>query len=662
MAAQSAAAAPGDKNPPVSYVPLAEKGAASGVATLDVESKIPPAQLPDLSRTYATVDSQGRQPVRKGELFLNVKDYGAAGDGVTDDTIAFQLVANIGGIAYLPAGIYIIASVSVTKNLSVVCQPGVTLKRAIGSDGAGTSYWAAGAAMFEVDAAGVTLQFSEFTYDGNSAKQTTTEPSGFFLKTSPPAVISGAPTTVRVNKGRFINGTSGYILLRGDDYRRRYETLTYLNDCHFSDTIYGKGKGDPSTPNALGYAPTYVMVMDYVKMRTKNFQAEFLKPTGTGQYAACAIKGTFYGQSHSMSGESSVFMHGTTEIRGLGRSGKRFDDDNEFKTNNGIGCIDMYGNAESLYIENVVAVDCKNVVIRAKGSLKNYTVLNAALTNCHRGLQVSPSSTGACETVVKVGNVNACGGAMPQLEFVGSSATDRLRSVTINSAHLLGTFTNPEGLGLQGVVHFRNITSLSVEGVTVIGAPSIGISVINVTTTNVSGRVDGVAGTGVGIYYDGGDFHNLNNFVINNTVGAGLYFATNPKKVTARDGCITNSTNYGIYLNTTTTEALVSGVDVDNVTGSSCGFYIGGGTSSFLNNKATNVRAPLSTANGARVRTVGNSWNGIQTTGRTAPTAGAWSVGDIVYNLAPLAGGTVGWICTTSGTPGVWKTFGAIAV
>ena len=44
-----------------------------------------------------------------------------------------------------------------------------------------------------------------------------------------------------------------------------------------------------------------------------------------------------------------------------------------------------------------------------------------------------------------------------------------------------------------------------------------------------------------------------------------------------------------------------------------------------------------------------------------APTTGAWSQGSIVYNNAPAAGGTIGFVCTTSGTPGTWKTFGAIA-
>lgn len=43
-----------------------------------------------------------------------------------------------------------------------------------------------------------------------------------------------------------------------------------------------------------------------------------------------------------------------------------------------------------------------------------------------------------------------------------------------------------------------------------------------------------------------------------------------------------------------------------------------------------------------------------------APVAETWAVGDIVYNTAPSAGGFLGWVCTTAGTPGTWKTFGAI--
>jgi hypothetical protein len=46
-------AAPGDQTAPTTYIPVGEKATPSGVATLDANAKIFPAQLPDLSATYA---------------------------------------------------------------------------------------------------------------------------------------------------------------------------------------------------------------------------------------------------------------------------------------------------------------------------------------------------------------------------------------------------------------------------------------------------------------------------------------------------------------------------------------------------------------------------------------------------------------------------------
>lgn len=44
-----------------------------------------------------------------------------------------------------------------------------------------------------------------------------------------------------------------------------------------------------------------------------------------------------------------------------------------------------------------------------------------------------------------------------------------------------------------------------------------------------------------------------------------------------------------------------------------------------------------------------------------APVGGSYSVGDISWNSAPAASGFIGWVCVTAGTPGTWKTFGAIS-
>lgn len=70
LSGQAANAAPGGGKPPSegAYVPIAEKGAAAGVATLDLESKLPITQLPDLSASIsdgikaAAMDPEGVLP------------------------------------------------------------------------------------------------------------------------------------------------------------------------------------------------------------------------------------------------------------------------------------------------------------------------------------------------------------------------------------------------------------------------------------------------------------------------------------------------------------------------------------------------------------------------------------------------------------------------
>ena len=53
--------------------------------------------------------------------------------------------------------------------------------------------------------------------------------------------------------------------------------------------------------------------------------------------------------------------------------------------------------------------------------------------------------------------------------------------------------------------------------------------------------------------------------------------------------------------------------------------------------------------------------NSSQNAAAAAPTTGSWVRGQIVWNISPSAGGFAGWICTTGGTPGTWRTFGAIS-
>jgi len=44
------------------------------------------------------------------------------------------------------------------------------------------------------------------------------------------------------------------------------------------------------------------------------------------------------------------------------------------------------------------------------------------------------------------------------------------------------------------------------------------------------------------------------------------------------------------------------------------------------------------------------------------PTGGFYEAGTVCLNIAPSAGGTPGWVCVTSGTPGTWKEMANLAV
>lgn len=80
IGASSAEAGPGEKTPSTAYVPMSEKGAPLGVATLDVGSKVPPSMLPDLSTTYVPVIGNVEMADRKkftGRVLMNTMESNA---------------------------------------------------------------------------------------------------------------------------------------------------------------------------------------------------------------------------------------------------------------------------------------------------------------------------------------------------------------------------------------------------------------------------------------------------------------------------------------------------------------------------------------------------------------------------------------------------------
>ena len=80
------------------------------------------------------------------------------------------------------------------------------------------------------------------------------------------------------------------------------------------------------------------------------------------------------------------------------------------------------------------------------------------------------------------------------------------------------------------------------------------------------------------------------------------------------------------------------------------------------------ITGPIRPPIGNNIVSGSQAWKGGTTVNQAgeyllaaAPTTGTWAAGERVLFPAPVAGGYIGSVCVAAGTPGTWKSFGAIA-
>jgi hypothetical protein len=138
--------------------------------------------------------------------YFNVKDYGATGNGTTDDTAAIQAALNAapaGSIILFPAGTYSVASsLAVHTNTKVVGQWNPTINM--------TGAWTGTTGCFTVDSGATNVAFEGFTINCQKAsKAGTTNSRGIWIPNA---------TTVRVNNVTVIDpGNGGIDVAAGSD-------------------------------------------------------------------------------------------------------------------------------------------------------------------------------------------------------------------------------------------------------------------------------------------------------------------------------------------------------------------------------------------------------------------------------------------------------------
>ena len=594
-----------------------------------------------------------------------------------DSTAAIEAAGAIGGTYFVPKGVYILSSAKIIKNVTFIFEEGAEFKRAPGLD-IRQSYWNDGVPMIDVAADGLTITFIDPVFNGNSANQpavqvgylgpgATTEPSGWAFRYYPRNTATAKNCRFNFIRPRFKNGTSGYILVRGDDINRRFKTEIVLSEPVFTDTVYGYGRNDPATPTPLGWSPDYITVMDYVDVYGSNVQMHYsAAPTPVGKYAPVAVRATYFNTppaSAATAGGASVYFFGRTELRGMGRKDQSYDGA-DYTNSNGIGAIDGYGEASNIYVEFVDSELCENISVRAKATVGTYYVGKGIFKNCKRGLQVSPGTNGAGSGAkVKIGDVFSRGGTNPQVEVVGTSLAARIQSLDLGNCDISGGVNGNDFLkDIAGIV-IRNTVDVETGFLLVTNQDEAGIQFTQCASVKSHGRVESVAKDGV-IMTMISDLVDV-DFTVENIGGRGGFGDGECKSFNAKFN-VNGAKDYALQANHTSGNIFIHGSRAENISGVSRGFFIGSAGGSIKDSSVgVGVTDPVKASNILTIVQSNNSWNprdNMYSGSINAPTTGTYRKGDITY-IPPVAGGYVGWICTVAGTAGVdavFKRFGAI--
>lgn len=219
------------------------------------------------------------------------------------------------------------------------------------------------------------------------------------------------------------------------------------------------------------------------------------------------------------------------------------------------------------------------------------------------------------------------------------------------------TLNNPDFSGLNhGVWMGQQVRNFTLNGGTINNSRNYGIRVGDKDSVVPS---EGVTIDGCLIYENGGTvglpygiyLSQCNNTIIKNCTFGLATDAIQSNSIRINDTTATNTHLEGNY----TRSIKSAGVAYANTTSA---------TNWNLNTSAHNNRV----ASGITYST-GTPFYKYDTQGRrtlriggtAAPTTGTWITGDTVYFNVPTAGGFMGAVCTVGGTPGTWKTFGAIS-
>jgi hypothetical protein len=365
---------------------------------------------------------------------------------------------------------------------------------------------------------------------------------------------------------------------------------------------------------------------------------------------------------------------GKTQLADQPNTGNYIISDNLFEniTANGntageVHAIILYG--ERATISNNIIRNIDRPLARQSGGVEGI------YTKC-RSLTVTGN------VLVNAGFADGNKGAMINIkgdDAAGTSATDPIGAiVTVTGNSLFSTDANARN-GIRAEPDNITISGNTIRGANGVHAIALAWSNSGSEGAVISGNVvlnPALAGGAIWLNCIGKGISVSGNYIDANQAAlgsSGVYYLDTGRSGTMNQldisGNIIDATNldYAILLQATAVTVTNISVNDNQIKGGTYGIRTLSAT--YLTDGEVRRNRMTGTANAFRdkatatLRFSDNTLGNAPTDGFAAePAAGTWSVGEIVYNSAPTAGGTIGWVCTSAGTPGTWKAFGTIAV
>lgn len=588
--------------------------------------------------------------------------------GTTDMTSAIQAAVtyclNAQDLHFRSGRTYLMGAVTIPGSLNVVGN-GATILRPANFDQNNVSELTAGLAHLDVTSGGVRVTVRGLVFDGNEANQAAADPRGMSIRFADQSGAATGSSEIIVEGCTFVDQTQYAVMASGLTESNERQAVI-VRGCTFLDGRKGIGSGDPASANANGLTPFYIQLTDHLDAIVENNVFRFRKTlAATAEYAPCAVRVTFLGATVNADG-ASVIVSGNVFDR-IGR--KDADYLGNPTGNNGLGVVDFYGRGREAVVSDNKFDSCYNSAVRGKTNIDGISVTGNMIEATPLSINIGPATFESQLGAVVISGNTITDADQFAIGCVGNNAltTTWVQNISI-TGNAIRTVTNVDGAtGNVGGILVRYAKTCAISGNTITDASGIGISGItarNMETVTISGNTIATAAS-LGIYCNGVADRALvsgNNIEGAGFWGIGIDSTTAASDISVTGNMIDGAVDYGILPISTVGHLNITGNTALSISGLSRGIYIPATiTVATVSANISDATSPLFNAStGALVKEWGNSWNPSHDFLGSAPATGTWAVGDLVWATTPTAGGKIGWVCVTAGTPGTWKAWGAI--